>query len=135
MGEIPTRAPDATAQDKTAETQAALYRQSGDANPLHVDADFARMSGFDKPILHGLCSFGYAARHVLRHFANDDPSLFKAIKVRFARPVYPGETIQTEMWRTSDTTVAFRCRVVERNEIVLSNAAVQLERIVPSSKL
>ncbi|XP_045140991.1 peroxisomal multifunctional enzyme type 2 [Echinops telfairi] len=78
----PNRPPDAVLTDSTSLNQAALYRLSGDWNPLHIDPDFASLAGFDKPILHGLCTFGFSARHV-----------------RFAKPVYPGQTVQTEMWK------------------------------------
>lgn len=77
----PKRQPDAVLEFQTSERQGALYRLSGDFNPLHIDPDFAEMGGFSKPILHGLCSFGIAARLILQHYADSDPKLFKAIKV------------------------------------------------------
>ncbi|KJE91296.1 hydroxysteroid dehydrogenase 4 [Capsaspora owczarzaki ATCC 30864] len=122
---VPSRKPDAIEREATLPKQAALYRLSGDLNPIHIDPQMAGMAGFEVPILHGLCSFGYAARHVLKHFAQNDPKYFKNIRVRFAKPVYPGETIQTEMWREGNR-VLFQCKAVERNELVLSNSYIEL---------
>eukprot|EP00117_Sycon_ciliatum_P009903 scpid46323/ scgid4896/ Peroxisomal multifunctional enzyme type 2; 17-beta-hydroxysteroid dehydrogenase 4; D-bifunctional protein; Multifunctional protein 2; (3R)-hydroxyacyl-CoA dehydrogenase; Enoyl-CoA hydratase 2; 3-alpha,7-alpha,12-alpha-trihydroxy-5-beta-cholest-24-enoyl-CoA hydratase len=121
----PKRSPDAVVTEKTSESQAALYRLSGDLNPLHIDPDFAAMGGFSTPILHGLCSMGYAARHVLRQYCDDDVTKFKALKVRFVKPVLPGQTLKTEMWKDG-SRVYFRCSVVESGSVVLSGAYVDL---------
>lgn len=123
--EPPKRAPDASIQEKTSIDQAALYRLSGDRNPLHIDPNFAAMGGFDTPILHGLASFGYATRHVLKQYCNNDVSKFKAIKVRFSRPVLPGQTIQTDMWKEGNR-VFIQCKVAETGSVCLTNSYIDL---------
>jgi NAD(P)-dependent dehydrogenase (short-subunit alcohol dehydrogenase family)/acyl dehydratase/putative sterol carrier protein len=122
----PDRAPDAVMEEKTDPNQTLLYRLSGDWNPLHVDPAFARAFGYERPILHGMCTYGYVGRHVIKALLDNDPRRFKSIKVRFAEPVFPGETLVTRMWKESDTRVIIETRVKERDKVVIRNAAVEL---------
>lgn len=122
----PDRAPDKVLEYKTMGHQALLYRLSGDKNPLHADPMFAKMGGFDKPILHGLCTFANVGRAVIDGFAGGDPTKFRSIKVRFSSPVMPGETIVVSMWKESDTDIIVKAGVKERGIDVISNAKVTL---------
>ncbi|HHH29466.1 MAG TPA: SDR family NAD(P)-dependent oxidoreductase [Polyangiaceae bacterium] len=131
-GEPPSREPDAVVREVIPPHQALLYRLSGDWNPLHADPAFAKAFGFDKPILHGLCTFGYAGRHVIKEMAPDgDARFFRSIRVRFADNVYPGDTLVTEMWRESDQRVIFQCRVEGREGLVISHAAIEFYETIP----
>jgi len=94
--------------------QALLYRLSGDRNPLHSDPTFAKKAGFDRPILHGLCTFGFVARALLATVAGGEPSALTSFSARFASPVYPGESLTTQIVTTSPTSAAVRALVGER---------------------
>ncbi len=97
--EAPDREPDAVVEDQTLPNQHLVYRLSGDLNPLHIDPGFAKMAGFDKPILHGLCSFGFVGRAVLKAFMDNDPAKMAGYEVRFRNVVFPGQKIITKMWK------------------------------------
>jgi 3-hydroxyacyl-CoA dehydrogenase/3a,7a,12a-trihydroxy-5b-cholest-24-enoyl-CoA hydratase len=130
----PKRVPDAVFSEKTSPNQALLYRLSGDVNPLHADPSMAAMGGFDRPILHGLCTFGYAGRAILKSFCNGDPSKMKSIRARFTKHVFPGDTIVTLMWK-ENSKVFFQCIVSERPGYVLSGGCAEIIVDSPQAKL
>ncbi|MCZ6503778.1 MAG: MaoC/PaaZ C-terminal domain-containing protein [Gammaproteobacteria bacterium] len=96
--EFPETDPDYSVIYKTREDQALTYRLSGDRNPLHSDPSFAAMGGFDRPILHGLCSYGFTGRALLHCLCSGDASKFKSMNARFSRPVIPGDALTISMW-------------------------------------
>jgi acyl dehydratase len=116
----PDRAPDFRHVTETRPDQALLYRLNGDRNPLHADPAVAKRAGFPVPILHGLCSYAIACRAVLATVCDYDPARIASFDVRFTSPVYPGETLATEIWLDADV-VSFRCRVVERGVVAIDN--------------
>ncbi|KAK7415338.1 bifunctional hydroxyacyl-CoA dehydrogenase/enoyl-CoA hydratase fox2 [Neonectria punicea] len=116
----PSRHPDVVVEEATSENQAAIYRLSGDYNPLHLDPEFAKLGGFKAPILHGLCSFGFAGKAVYDRFGP-----FKNIKVRFAGVVVPGQTLITEMWRDGNK-ITFQTKVKETGKLAIAGAAAEL---------
>ncbi|MGD8417784.1 MAG: MaoC/PaaZ C-terminal domain-containing protein [Pseudomonadales bacterium] len=103
--EFPDRAPDHQVTYRTREDQALTYRLSGDRNPLHSDPSFAAMGGFEKPILHGLCTWGFTGRALLNTLCGGDPSRFKSMKSRFSKPVIPGDELTVSMWVDGNTAL------------------------------
>jgi multifunctional beta-oxidation protein len=122
----PEKAPDHTVSYATSPDQATLYRLSGDRNPLHIDPEFAKLAGFDQPILHGLCTFGHVGRAILHACCDGDPARFKSFEVRFSGVVYPGETIVTDIWRESSNRVLVQAKTAERDEVVIANAGATI---------
>lgn len=116
----PEGAPDITLDLPTRPEQALVYRLNGDFNPLHIDPDVAEAAGFDRPILHGLCTFGVVCHALLKSLCGYDPARFGRMDLRFSAPVFPGETIRTEIWKQAGGA-AFRARVLERDKVVVSN--------------
>jgi len=123
---LPERAPDMVCDLQTLPRAALIYRLSGDYNPLHADPEIAKAAGFPRPILHGLCTFGVAGHALLRTLCAYDPTRLKRMQVRFSAPVFPGETIRTEIWREGNGNFGFRCRIAERDIVALNNGLVEI---------
>lgn len=117
----PERVPDETIDVPTHSQMALIYRLSGDLNPLHSDPDVARKAGFDRPILHGLATFGVACRGLMKVLCPGEPSRVSDLQCRFSAPVFPGETISVDIWKLGEGEAAFRARVSAREATVLSN--------------
>lgn len=96
--QFPSRTPDQQVSYTTREDQALTYRLSGDRNPLHSDPSFAAMGGFEKPILHGLCTYGFTGRGLLNEICGGDAGRFKSMNARFSKPVFPGDTLTVSIW-------------------------------------
>ena len=123
--QAPDRAPDHTVRSPTIPQQALLYRLSGDKNPLHADPAFAALGGFDRPILHGLCTYGIVCKAAVDTVLGGDPGRARRYRARFAGVVFPGETVVTRMWVEGDK-ILLEASVEERDATVLSNAAMWL---------
>jgi acyl dehydratase len=123
---LPNRAPDLICDLQTRPEMALIYRLSADVNPLHADPAVARAAGFERPILQGLGTFGVAGHAILRSVCDYDPARLRSIAGRFSAPVYPGETVRTEMWRDGDV-VSFRARVVERDAVAINNGRAEVD--------
>ena len=119
------RAPDQVCDLRTLPQAALIYRLSGDYNPLHAEPSVAASVGFRQPILHGLCTYGVAGYAILKTICAHDPARLRRLNVRFSAPVYPGETIRTEIWNDSPGRASFRARVMERDLVVLNNGLAE----------
>ncbi|HEY5046495.1 MAG TPA: MaoC/PaaZ C-terminal domain-containing protein [Rhizomicrobium sp.] len=122
---VPDRKPDLVQDCDTRPDQAFLYALSGDRNPLHRDPNVARMAGFPRPILHGLCTYGTACRAIVSTLCRYDATKITGFDVRFSAPVFPGETISTEMW-VDGPVVSFRSKAKERDLVVINNGKCTL---------
>jgi acyl dehydratase len=121
----PARAPDLSLDFATRPDQALLYRLNGDRNPLHADPDVARMAGFDRPILHGLCTYGITCRAILAGITGFDPEPVASHQARFSAPVFPGDLITVDLWRDGKV-ISFEARVKARNATVIKNGKTVL---------
>jgi acyl dehydratase len=119
----PEREPDAVVESPTMSHQALIYRLSGDKNPLHADPDFAAMGGFDRPIIHGLCSYGITLKAIVDRVLDGDVTRVARYQARFAGVAFPGETYVTAYWRDGET-IFLQAKAKERDALVISNAAV-----------
>lgn len=123
----PARAPDAQMALRTLPQQALLYRLNGDMNPLHADPAVAAAAGFDRPILHGLCTYGLAARAVMQCFGGQaGADLLARLDVRFSQPVFPGESLRIRLWQEADGLIHFDACALPRNAMVLSHGVARL---------
>ncbi|MGO4836766.1 MaoC family dehydratase [Rhizobiaceae sp. 2RAB30] len=122
----PERAPDHVVDLPTLPQAALLYRLNGDDNPLHAEPEIAIGAGFAMPILHGLCTFGIAGHALLKTVCGYDAKRMKSLRARFSAPVYPGETIRTEIWQEEDRRATYRCTVVERGVTVITGGVMEL---------
>ena len=127
--EFPTRDPDFVVAGKPTEDQPLIYRLSGDVFQLHVDQDFAEMAGFEKPIMHGLCTHGYACRALIDSFVPGEPEKVRRLECRFKRPLYPGMPIKTVIWQTDPGKALWKVINVETNEVVIDNGLFEFGEI------
>ncbi|MDG2303402.1 MAG: MaoC/PaaZ C-terminal domain-containing protein [Candidatus Binatia bacterium] len=119
----PDRAPDGVVESTTLPQQALLYRLNGDKNPLHCDPDFAAKGGFDRPIIHGLCSYGIVCKAVVDGVLGGDPTKVAKYSARFRGIAFPGETYLTSFWKEGDT-ILVEAKSKERDAVIISNAVV-----------
>ena len=125
---VPSCEPDEVVSYATRSDQALLYRLSGDRNPLHSDPAFAKRAGFDRPILHGLCTYGFTGRALLHAVCGSDPARFGAMRARFSRPTMPGDTLSISVWDIGDSargTYRFRTET-QRGETVIDGGLFRL---------
>ena len=122
---FPDREPDFEEPAHPSPNQPLLYRLSGDTFALHVDPDFARASGFEKPIMHGLCTHGYACRAVIKHLFPGEPERLTRFDNRFSRPLYPGMPIKTQIWKTGQGTAVFKTLNAETGEVVIDRGTIE----------
>lgn len=121
INEPPDREPDVVIEDTTLPQQGAIYRLSGDRNPIHIDPAFAQMAGFKGPFLHGLCTYGIVGRAILHGLCGSDPARFGSFEARFADQVWPGDQVITKMWITGEGEAIVQAETQNGN-VVLSKS-------------
>ena len=126
---FPERAPEFVVEGKPTEDQPLIYRLSGDVFQLHVDQDFAEMAGFEKPIMHGLCTHGYACRALIDSLVPGEPEKVRRLECRFKRPLYPGMPIKTVIWQTDKGKALWKVINVETKEVVIDNGLFEFGEI------
>jgi len=131
---FPDRAPDFIVNAHPSENQPLIYRLSGDIFDLHVDPEFAKMAGFEKPIMHGLCTHGYACRALIQSLAPGEPEKIRRMDCRFSKPLYPGVPIQTLIWKTGDGKAVWRTVNVQTGDVVMDNGVCEYGDI-PEEKI
>jgi acyl dehydratase len=125
--QAPERKPDGVIERATLPQQALIYRLSGDKNPLHADPDFAKMAGFDRPIIHGLCSYGITCKAVVDEVLGGDVTRVARYQVRFAGVGFPGETYRVKYWKEGDR-ILIQSESKERDAVIISNAAIHVRK-------
>lgn len=123
--EFPDRPPDFEEEAQPSTDQPLIYRLSGDIFALHVDPEFAKLSGFERPIMHGLCTHGYACRAVIKHLFPGEPERMTRFRNRFSKPLYPGTPIKTQIWKMEEGTAYFRTINAETGDIVIDRGVVE----------
>jgi len=123
---MPDRSPDLIRDISSRPEAALIYRLSGDYNAVHIDPEVAARAGFERPILHGLCTYGMIGRVLVSALCNEDPTRLREIGGRFSAPVYPGETISVDIWKEGANRYSFRARIAERNVIVFNNGLAEV---------
>ncbi|MEJ2282499.1 MAG: SDR family NAD(P)-dependent oxidoreductase [Desulfobacterales bacterium] len=126
---FPDRDPDFVVENHPSEDQPLIYRLSGDVFQLHVDQEFAEMAGFDKPIMHGLCTHGYACRSLIQSFIPGEPEKARRMDCRFKRPLYPGMAVKTVIWRIDDGQAVWKVINSETGEVVIDNGVFEYGEI------